>query len=266
MKDYIRENKKAWEEAFEHSSIEYKNRTLDLLKHDPRSLFTKSMIRLLDNPYYKGKVLGQFCSNNGRETLGSLVFGFQETIGFDLAKNMVEYANDLASKLDLNARFVETNILNIDSSYQDMFDVGMLTVGAIPWFQDLDELFKSIHKTLKIGADIIIEDIHPVANMLAAKGEPNYDAKYPQLIVNDYFKKTPWVEVEGMGYMTGNTYQSKTFTSYAHPMMDIINGLVMNGFEILYIEENNVDQSNMFDEVNESIIPLTFIIHAKKVR
>jgi len=266
MSDYIKENKKAWEEAFNNSSKEYTKKTEDLLNNHPKQLFTSKVNNLLAQLASKDKVLGQFCCNNGRETLASLAYGFHESVGFDIAGNMVDYGNRLASELSLNSRFFETDILEIDSTFEDMFDVGLMTVGAISWFKDLKELFRSIHKTLKVGAHIIIEDMHPVTSMLAAKSEKEYDANHPSLIVYDYFKKTPWVEVEGMGYMTGKNYQSETFTSYSHPMMEIINGLIDTGFEILFLEENNVDQSNMFGQLNQSMIPLTFVLHAKKVR
>lgn len=264
MKNYIKENKKAWEEAFDHSSIEYKEETINILKENPREMFSKELDRLLNYYAKETHQLAQFCCNNGRETIASLHYGFDRAVGFDIAGNMVNFANKLAGELKLNASFIETNILEIDSSFHQTFDIGLITVGALPWFKDLDELFASVSKTLKKDAILIIEDIHPVANMLAAKSEGNYLASYPTLIVNDYFKKTPWVEVSGMGYMTGNTYESKEFTSYTHPMMNIINGLVKNGFDIISLEENNTDQSNMFKEIDGQIVPLTFVLSAKK--
>ena len=266
MCDYIKENKQAWEEAFNHSSEEYTNRTVSLLKNRPKDLFTKYVDMLLERHVQKNDRLVQFCCNNGRETLASLSYGFRDVVGFDIASNMVDYASNLANELSLDAMFVQTNILEIDDSYHQTFDVGLLTIGALPWFKDLQELFAVIAKTLKVGAYIIIEDMHPITNMLAAKDEDNYQSMYPTLLVNDYFRKTPWVEVEGMGYMTKNSYHSKKFTSFSHPFTDIINGLIVNGFEIRSIEENNIDQSNMFGEINNKNIPLTFVIEAKKIR
>lgn len=266
MSDYISMNKLAWEEAFDHKADSYQENTIKTLKKDPETFFSTSLKQLLVKHANSNKRLAQYCCNNGRETMASLIFGYHNSTGFDLASNMIASANNLAKELSLNATFIESDILKLSKEFDNQFDVGLITVGALTWFKNLDKLFASIGKTLNKGAYLLIEDMHPVVNMIAAKGEKQYNSDHPSLLVYDYFSKEPWVEVDGMGYMTENTYKSKAFTSHVHPLEDIINGLIKAGFELQMLKENNIDQSNLFSEINNKNVPLTFIIEARKVR
>jgi SAM-dependent methyltransferase len=257
-------NKLAWEEAFSHQSESFRENTIHKLSLDPKLLFSPRLNSHLEKIGQKGGVVAQFCSNNGRETMATLAYGFHQSIGFDIAANMVEFANHIAKDLNLNASFVQTDILEIDASYVNQFDAILITVGALCWFKDLNAFFEKLALCLKSNGYLIIEEAHPLANCLASKSENNYDASHPSKLVNDYFKTSPWIENTGMGYMTDKPYESLTFESYSHTLSNLLNALSRNHLELIELDESDIDQSNLFVDLNKTGIPLTMNILAKK--
>jgi len=257
-------NRLAWEEAFNNQSESFKNDTLFKLNENPKLLFTPKLSSHLEAVAQKGGVIAQFCSNNGRETMAALAYGFEESVGFDIASNMVDFANKTAKTLNLKASFIQTDILEIDQSQASKYDAALITVGALCWFKHLDPFFEVVSMCLKPGAFLIIEESHPFTNCLAAEGEVEFDAKNPLRFAHDYFKSTPWVENTGMGYMTNAQYESLTFESYSHTLSELLNALSKHHFELIEFTESDQDQGNLFDDLNESGLPLTMNILARK--
>jgi SAM-dependent methyltransferase len=262
MNDIVNNNRLAWEASFEHRSEAFEARTIHLLTTNPKALFSKELATWLEKTAPNGKTLGQFCSNNGRETMGSLAFGFARAVGFDIASNMVAYGNQLAKQLNINAAFVATEILTIPETFQNTFDVGLITVGALCWFADLQPFFHAVRKTMKQGGTLLIEEMHPFGNMLAATDEPAFNPDHPTEVAYSYFKKEPWTSNEGMTYMTGETYQTTLFSSYSHPLSEIINAIVEAGFAIEQLQESDIDDADLFAHLSGKGMPFTLRIKA----
>ena len=164
--DYINRNKEAWEEAFKNSAegwwgddIEYR------LKNEKYSFIEKVLVDELITYDFKNKTIAQFCCNNGRELLTFMKFGASSGIGFDIAENMVFFANNTAKELRVNCTFIATNILEIDEQFHNNFDYIFVTIGALTWFQDLAEFFQKVSLCLKQGGRLIINEVHPVTNI-----------------------------------------------------------------------------------------------------
>ena len=113
MDEYIKGNKEAWEEAFDNRSPEYGADIEKLLGENfcPYAYFDYGVADVLKKYDMRGKKIGQFCCNNGRELL-SLVktTGAESGIGFDIAENMVAFANEKAEKLSIPCRFIAKNM------------------------------------------------------------------------------------------------------------------------------------------------------------
>ena len=99
-------------------------------------------------------------------------------------------------------------------------------------------------------------------NMLALPWEELFDPERLGKIAYSYFRKDPWIENEGMGYMTPQ-YPSKTFTSFSHTMGDIINAVAQNGLKVMQLNEYDYD-IGMSEVYNGRGIPLSFVLVAKK--
>src|SRR5512138_3022199 len=216
-KSYIQGNKEAWEEAFEHRSPDWGSDMVPRLQSEQYPFLSDEVVGELQQINWSGKTVGQFCCNNGRELLSIMKQGAREGIGFDLAENQVAFANRVAGALPVKCRFVATDILEIDETYDDKFDFLLITIGALCWFKDLSLFFEKVARCVKQDGIVLINEEHPLTNMLALPGEANYDEDRPGNIVNSYFQNT-WIENDGMLYMTQKSYTSKTFTSYTHPL------------------------------------------------
>lgn len=263
--NYFEGNKEAWEEAFEHRHPGWGETNDERLRNEQLPFFCPDIARELEALDFKGKDIAQFCCNNGRELLSLMQLGAKSGTGFDIAENIVAQARQTAQKAGIeNCSFEACNILDIPQEYQGRFDFVLFTIGAITWFEDLQPLFAKVADCLKPGGMLFLHDFHPVMNMLPMPGEPEFDESQLNRIAYSYFRKEPWIENEGMGYLS-EQYDSKTFTSFSHPMADIINGVSGAGLRVRRLKEYDYDVG-LSDAYDHKGFPLSFLLTAEKDR
>ena len=73
--NYIKENKAAWEEAFEHRHPGWGEENYIELIHERLPFFCPDVIKELEAIEFKEKTISQFCCNNGRELLSLMQLG-----------------------------------------------------------------------------------------------------------------------------------------------------------------------------------------------
>lgn len=261
--EYTDSNKEAWEEAFGVHKKTWDKKPVEAFLKRGEWLLSNVMIRELERLDFKGKVLAQFCCNNGRELLSALKLGGGCGFGFDIAENYIKEARRVAGVLDLDSEFVVSNVLTIPEKYKKCCDILFLTIGALCWFKDLFPFFSKAAELLKPGGWIIINEGHPVCNMLAAHSDDQYDAAQPDRPVFSYFRTEPWIENKGMDYIGGTSYKSKTFYSFTHPLSNILNNLCLNGFSLDKFEEFNYDITGMFPHLSKGNLPLSYLLTAR---
>jgi SAM-dependent methyltransferase len=264
MKPYQQSNKEAWEEAFSKKKGTYALDIQEKLLTETLPYLDDSFKQEIIKHSLKGKTISQFCCNNGRELLSIVKHFGCVGIGFDIADNMVEYANQIASNLNLTAKFYAEDILKISHEFDEEFDYILVTIGALCWFDDLSSFFRVVKRCLKPNGKLILNDSHPVANMIATQYEEGYNKQYPKNLVHSYFNKQPSIENDGMGYMAGS-YESKEFISFTHNFEEIIQGLASNHMMIESLYESSQDISSLFPELSDQGIPLSYLILARKI-
>ena len=265
MDTYIKGNKAAWEEAFDNRDASWGADITDRIQKEDYPFFEKEMADILRSIDTENKVIGQFCCNNGRELLSLVKSGrAAEGIGFDIAENQVAFANEKAEELNLPCVFEAVNVYDIDDRWKDRFDVVIITIGALCWFEDLDRFFAITAKCMKPGAVIVINEQHPCTNMLATEDEESFDPEHKMECRYSYFKHV-WTGNDGMYYMTRKRYHSKTFTDYTHPMSEIISGMCSNGIIVTGLKEFEYDISGGFTALDHKGYPLSMIIQGKKL-
>lgn len=262
--NYIEINKAAWEEAFDHRHPSWGDDNHVKLKNRDFPFFNDGAKRELEKIDLKGKTIAHFCCNNGRELL-SLVSsgGASSGVGFDIAENIIGQAKETAAKAGIsNCDFLSCNILEIPEHYHNQFDFVFFTIGAITWFQDLVPLFEKVSMCLKENGMLFLSDKHPFEDMLLFPGEDGFDENNLNRVTYSYFRKEPWIESNGMEYMS-REYESKTFTSFSHTMSDIINALSANGMKTIMLNEYDYDISGI-EVFNHKGFPLSFSLMAEK--
>ncbi len=260
---YIDDNKLAWEEAFENRYPGWGENVADKLANQYLPFFSQDMIDELKALNLQGKTIAQFACNNGRELLSAMQLGPEYGYGFDIAENFLNQGREIAEKIGRkNVEFVAGNLLDIDKKYNNTFDLIFFTIGAIPWFENLCDLFSVVLRCLKPGGKLLIQDFHPFVDMLLMPGEEGYDPLNKLKMGYSYFRSEPWIENKGMGYISPQ-YQSKTFTSFTHTLSAIINSLIKSGITIRKFNEYDYDLG-MIDELDGKGFPLSFILMAEK--
>ncbi len=260
---YIVNNKAAWEEAFDHRHPNWGSDNDLKLKNEQLPFFNQNLRNELEQMEFENKVVAHFCCNNGRELLSLMQLGAKNGVGFDIAENIIAQAKETAEKAGIaNCTFEACNILDIAPDYHNAFDFIFFTIGAITWFEDLTLLFNKVSSCLKPNGVVLINDFHPLVNMLPLLGDDCFDANNLNRLTYSYFRKEPWMEDTGMGYMSVS-YQSKIFTSFSHTMSSIINSLSMNGMKTIKLDEFDSD-IGMSDVYDRKGYPLSFTLIAQK--
>lgn len=264
MDKYIEGNKAAWEEAFDNRHASWGADITKRIREEDYPFFNEETKNALRQVPTNGAVIGQFCCNNGRELLSLVKSGkAKRGIGFDIAENQVAFANEKARELRLPCEFEAINIYDIDDRYAEQFDVVIITIGALCWFDDLNRFFAIVAKCMKPGASIVINEQHPCTNMLAQEGDELYDPEHRTECRYSYFEHE-WTGNEGMYYITQKTYRSKTFTDFTHSMSEIISGMCNNGIVVTGLQEFDHDISGGLTELDDRGFPLSMIIRGHK--
>ena len=261
---YTESNKQAWEHAFDNRLEGFGDKDFAKLKDNPQAFIHKELMPELIKLNLHGKSVAHFCCNTGRELLSLMNLGIKHGVGFDIAENIIEQACETASKLEItNCDFVACDILEIPDKYHNQFDVVLLTIGAICWFQDLSLFFDKVAKCLKPSGTVVLYEIHPFENMLPMPSDKEFDESNINKFAFSYFKNDPWIDNQGMTYMTGLA-KSKTFTSYSHTMGSIINSMAANCMYITRLVEYDKAVSGMTELYDGKGFPLSFVMVANR--
>ena len=264
MDQYIEGNKAAWEEAFDKRDASWGADITERIQKEDYPFFNEETKSVLKQIPTEGAVIGQFCCNNGRELLSLVKSGkAKKGIGFDIAENQVAFANEKAKELRLPCVFEAVNIYDIGDRFREQFDVVIITIGALCWFDDLNRFFAIVANCMKPGAVIVINEEHPCKNMLAAEGEELYDPDHRLECRYSYFEHV-WTGNGGMFYITKKNYLSKTFTDYTHPMSEIISGMCGSGIVVTGLQEFDHDLTGGFTALDHLGYPLSMIIRGRK--
>lgn len=264
-KNIFENNRTAWNEASEfhqkarNNSLQagFENPDFTTLDRDCDDV----LINKLNTIDFKGKTIAQMPCNNGRELLSLMKMGAQEAIGFDISDTAILEAKQLAEIAKLNAKFVQTNILEIGEEYNGCFDFIYISEGSLQWFPDLNEYFSVVSRLLKQGGRILIFEIHPFAYFFE-KGFGFEKQNFKDIV--SYFEKGPYSYKDGLDYVGGVQYEAKECHWFMHKMSDILNAIKHSGIEIMEFEEYNLEMANNLESDIYNNFPLSYILTGKK--
>ncbi|MBN1969250.1 MAG: class I SAM-dependent methyltransferase [Candidatus Delongbacteria bacterium] len=120
-----------------------------------------------------GKNIAQFCCNNGVELLSLKRAGAGRCVGFDISDSAIEEANERAKRFNITVEYVQSDIYEIGSEYDNQFDIVYFTVGAIGWLPDLDKLWSICTRLLRENGQILIYEQHPFSLVFSGDGAEN---------------------------------------------------------------------------------------------
>jgi SAM-dependent methyltransferase len=260
MNEYIEANKSSWATiAQEH----YENFKAVLLANET----TLSQTQIQELGDIAGKKLIHLQCNTGADTISLARLGASVT-GVDLVPENIHYARRLAADCGIHdARFIESNVLEIMDKHDEKYDIVFTTEGVLCWLPDLFLWARNVRHLLADDGFLYVLDGHPFFMVWDEEQLPDLIVKYP------YFQKTADRDEWIGGYAT----EPKKAVNYSwmYTIGEIINALSQAGlhiewfheFDWLYYELSQEQQSKnsngswVYPE-HEGRLPFTFSLKA----
>ncbi|XAL98442.1 class I SAM-dependent methyltransferase [Phycisphaeraceae bacterium D3-23] len=183
-----------------------------------------------------GKSLIHLQCHMGMETLAWALLG-ATTVGIDFSPNAIDKANTLRDELELDARFICTNVYDTrDHLDGETFDTVFVSIGSLCWLPDIARWATLVASLLKPGGLLLLNDVHPVINMLDDSDDPpGFAVAYPylgdeRLVLDD----------DENSYAAQDTvFQNNKMAEWPHTFGTIITQLVNAGLRIETMEESS---------------------------
>ncbi len=222
MSGYIEANKRSWAIiAREH----YETFKTVLLANE--STLCQTQIQELGD--IKGKTLIHLQCNTGADTISLARMGARVT-GVDLVPENIHYAQRLAADCGIDdARFIESNVLEIMDKHDEKYDIVYTTEGVLCWLPDLYLWARNVRHLLADDGFLYVLDAHPFFMVWDEEKLPDLSVKYP------YFQKN----ADQDEWIGGYASQPKKAVNYAwmYTVGEIINALSQAGMHIEWFHE-----------------------------
>jgi SAM-dependent methyltransferase len=179
-----------------------------------------------------GKTLLHLQCHFGMDTLSWARRGATVT-GVDFSERAIESASALASELEIDARFVHSDIYALPENLAGQFDIVFTSYGTNFWLPDLDRWAAVINHFLRPGGVFYIIDFHPMAGVFEEQSDvKDLTVAYP------YFPAGPmFFEVEGTYADREATVQNRATYSWAHPIGETVTALLDAGLRLEFLHE-----------------------------
>ena len=191
----------------------------------------------------KGKKLLHLQCHFGMDTL-SLAREGAEVLGVDISDASIQKAQELAHELEIPARFIRSNVYDIENVLNETFDIVYLSYGAINWLDDLDKWAKLISRFLKPNGLFYMVEFHPFIYTL------NEDFE----ISDSYFKSKALETVVEKSYTDKSEVSNKNLKhiEWHHSLSEVLNSLISNGLKLEFLNEFPYQVYNCFPNLIES--------------
>lgn len=149
----IEANKKAWGLIAEDHYNAFKKRLETETSH-LNNVITEELGDI------SGKKLIHIQCNTGADTISLARMGATVT-GVDLAPENIYYARKLAEDFNVDATFIESDIMQFKEVHHEKYDIVFTSEGAIGWLPDLKKWGETVRHLLKEDGFVYVNDGHP---------------------------------------------------------------------------------------------------------
>jgi SAM-dependent methyltransferase len=237
---------------------------LEAFKKGKTSLMNYELLALGN---VKQKSLLHLQCHFGQDTLSWSRAG-AKCVGVDLSDEGIALAKRLNEELDLDAQFVQCNVLETSKYIKDKFDIVFTSYGVIGWLPDLKPWGKMIAERLKKGGTFYMVEFHPIVWMFDyqdGKQKMTYGYMQDEAIYEEY---------EGTYANLDSKMISKEY-GWNHGLSEIVNALIEAGLTIDYLNEYDESPYDVLPDLEKNksgmyatkdkLYPLIFEIKATKV-
>ncbi len=262
LNKYFDTNKATWDKkvAFHAKSDMY---ALEAFKAGKSSLNRFELHALGD---VSGKDLLHLQCHFGQDTLSLGRMGANCT-GIDFSEKAIELADELSAELNIDARFICCNVLDVSEHIKDRFDIVFTSYGVIGWIPDLKPWARMIFERLKPGGFFYMVEFHPIVWMFDYTSDPpelKYGYQQAEVIAEEY---------QGTYADEKAAIVSKEY-GWNHGLSKVVNSLIEAGLKIEFLQEHELSPYNVFPglvktddglyKTQDDLYPLIFEIKASK--
>ncbi len=170
----------------------------------------------------------------GIETLSWARLGARVT-GADFSPAAIALATRLAAELDLDARFVHSDLYELPDVLEGQFDIVYTSRGVLGWLPDISRWARVVSHFLKPGGTFYITEIHPVTQAFENDGVSPGELRlqYP------YWEHPDPLAFEVAGSYADPSAEVKAPTEYGwdHGLGEIVTALIEAGLRIESLRE-----------------------------
>jgi SAM-dependent methyltransferase len=226
MNEYEDANRSMWDRL---ADVHSKSYGIDKFKAGESSIEDIQLRELGD---IKGKKLLHLQCHIGVDTL-SLARDGAIVTGVDFSEKSLEHANRLSRETGIPARFIHSNVYDLEKHLDEKFDIVYTTQGVLSWLRDLREWARIVSRYLEPGGILYVMEAHPIAAIF------DDTKKGPLEIIHPYFhgdKPQMWDD-QAPDY-SDPTYRwdSPTF-NWQWTVSDIINAIIGAGLTLEFFNE-----------------------------
>lgn len=180
-----------------------------------------------------GKSLLHLQCHFGLDTLSWARRGARVT-GVDFSPAAIRAARELAAETGIPATFVESDVLELPTALDGVFDVVFTTVGALCWLPDLEAWARVVGHFLAPGGVLFVQDAHPFLQIFDdRRTDGELRLLYP------YFHGREAVREEHGGcYTTPDAPIQSVEHVWLHRMDEILGAVLRAGLRITLFAEH----------------------------
>lgn len=230
MNDYTQANRQlwnAWTKIHENSAF-YDNAGFLAGRSTLRA------IELEELGEVRGKSLLHLQCHFGQDTLSWARLGAQVT-GVDLADEAIKLAQSLAAQLNLPARFLRSDLYDLDETLNEQFDIVFTSYGVLAWLGDLTRWGQIIARHLKPGGTFYVVELHPISVTLDDDcPEAELRVRYPY-----FHTREPMRFDDSISYADPESRHAGPMPNYQwnYSLSEVLNALLAAGLQIEFLHE-----------------------------
>ncbi|MFN3232149.1 MAG: class I SAM-dependent methyltransferase [Alphaproteobacteria bacterium] len=178
----------------------------------------------------EGKSLVHLQCHFGLDTLSWARLGARVT-GLDFSEPAIQAARQLASDINVEARFVCADVYGAAEALNETYDIVYTGLGAINWLPDIQGWARVVADLLKPGGELYLLEYHPFTWVFA---DDDLAVAY------DYFTPNGLHLDDASTYTDADRMLSETQTvEWNHNIGDVVSAVLNAGLNLTLLREEN---------------------------
>jgi ubiquinone/menaquinone biosynthesis C-methylase UbiE len=171
-------------------------------------------------------------------------------IGIDFSAEMLAFAKRLCEREEVRVELRHGDLADLAFLRADSIDLAF-SAYTFGYVEDLNRVFRQVHRVLKVGASLVFSLPHPAYDMI------DDDSVQPMMVRRSYFDRSP-IEY---------THNGIAFTDYHHTFSDLFTSLARASYKVdtvLEPEPRPGGPRSQFWRDTFRYVPRTLVIRARK--